>query len=386
MAIANLKKEVRHTLTDEILPFWMDKMKDPRGGFYPEMTSDGTVVPDSPKGCILNARILWTFSAAYRFAGDALYIRYADRAYDEVKDKFIDREYGGTYWSVDADGRPVETRKQFYAIAFVIYALAEYFRATGRQEALDEAVALYECIQKYSLDTVKGGYLEALSQNWQPMQDVRLSDKDKNAVKTMNTHLHILEAYTNLYRVWKDEGLHSALRGLIEIFLDRIIRDNGHLGLFFDDDWNLDGSVESFGHDIETSWLLQEAAEVLGDADILDRVLEKCNALASAAMEGIGENGGLYNEFDPSTGVWDKDCHWWPQAECIVGCIFAMFRTNEPLWLERAERCWSFVRKYLVRPDGEWTWRYPENPEDPVAGFWKCPYHNSRMCLELLNR
>ena len=247
-------------------------MTDPAGGFYGRRDGSGILDPGAPKGLILNARILWTFSAAYRVLGKPQYIKAAQRAAREVMGRFCDKEYGGAYWSLDPSGKPLDTKKQFYAIAFAIYGLAEYYRATADIKAMECAIDLYLSIDKYSRDAEKGGYIEACTRDWSPIEDMRLSDKDKNDAKTMNTQLHILEGYTNLYRIWPDLQLHDRLRELIEIFLDRITGVDGHLQLFFDEDWNLHGQIRSYGHDIECSWLLWEAATVLGDEDISRRI------------------------------------------------------------------------------------------------------------------
>ena len=250
------RKSILAELEGDILPFWMRRMTDPKGGFLGRMNGDGDIVPGSEKGAILNSRILWTFASAYRVLGKKEYLDTATRAYHEIRDRFTDKEYGGIFWSLDSEGRPKDTKKQFYAIAFAIYGLSEYFRATGDEEALELAKSFYHSIEEHSLDPCCGGYIEACTREWGTIEDMRLSDKDQNDAKTMNTHLHILEGYTNLYRVWKDSGLRGRLFGLINIFIDRIIRPDGHLGLFFGDDWAPHSTAVSYGHDIAASWLL----------------------------------------------------------------------------------------------------------------------------------
>ena len=220
--------------------------------------------------------------------------------------------------------------------------------------------------------------------------DVRLSENDQNDSKTMNTHLHILEGYTNLYRVWKEEGLRDRLRNLIRIFLRHIIREDGHLGLFFGDDWTPNSTMVSYGHDIEASWLLREAAEVLGDQSIKNEVNSISRRIAAASMEGWSTEGGMVYEYDPASGKKDADRHWWVQAETVVGCVDQYQLTGDPEWLEKAAAQWRFIRENLICPDGEWYWSIKEdgspNLTDDRAGFWKCPYHNGRMCLEMLAR
>ena len=314
----------------------------------------------------------------------------AERARNLIFNNFFDNEQGGTYWSIKPDGSPLDTKKQIYAIAFCIYGLAEWNRATGDEEALELAKRLYFDIEKHSFDTRKNGYFEAFTKEWGTIQDMRLSDKDANESKTMNTHLHVLEAYTGLYRVWKDKELESSLRKLIEIFLDRIILPDGHLALFFDTDWNCTSHVVSYGHDIECSWLLAEAAEVLGDESLSERVNEVCSRMAEAAVQGWTPLGGMVYEKDLRDGKVDADRHWWVQAENVVGCVWQWKRSGKTKWLDCAKTQLRYIEDNLIAPDGEWYWSRRAdgsiNTEDDRAGFWKCPYHNGRMCMELLDK
>ena len=325
-------------LVDNILPFWMLRMKDASGGFYGRMDGKGTVYRDAERGAILNARILWTFALAYRVLGREEYLESALHSFRYMTDHFIDRQYGGVYWSLNPDGGPKDTKKQFYAIAFTIYALAELYRAAGNGEALDLAKELFLCIEEHSSDREGSGYIEACTRDWGTISDMRLSDKDQNDAKTMNTHLHILEGYTNLYRVWKDENLAASLKNLIEIFLDRIISPDGHLGLFFGEDWAPHSTAVSYGHDIEASWLLCEAAEVLGDAELLARVKAVSGKVASAALEAYSPDGGMEYEYDPANGHHNFSRDWWVQAETVVGCVNQFQMTGGKVWLERALR------------------------------------------------
>ncbi len=388
-----LKNRLKAELEGNILPFWIENMQDPRGGFYGRIDGKGVLDASAPKGAILNARILWTFSSACRISGDERYRGMADRAYLYIRDHFIDREYGGVYWSLDADGRPLEDKKQFYAIAFTIYALAEYSRISTDPAVLDMAASLYRTIEDHSLDFAGKGYLEACTREWGTIADMRLSDKDQNDARTMNTHLHILEAYAGLYRVWKASELKASLRRIIDIFLDRIIRNDAHLGLFFGEDWESHSTAFSYGHDIETSWLIYEAAEVLGDSDVIDKVKTVSSRMALAAMEGFTPEGGMENEYDPSSGHRDAGRDWWVQAETVVGCVNQYQLTGDAAWLERAGAQWRFIEKYILCPDGEWYWSaipsadgFVPNTDDDRAGFWKCPYHNGRMCMEIISR
>jgi mannobiose 2-epimerase len=388
-----MRSEVADELTTNILPFWMDKMTDrERGGFYGRIDGHETLHADAEKGAILHARILWTFSSAYRILRKPEYLATAIHAKRFLIDRFYDPDFGGIYWSLNADGTPLDTKKQFYAIGFAIYGLSEYARATGDQEALDYAIRLFHAIEDHSFDAARNGYFEAQTRQWGEIADMRLSEKDANERKTMNTHLHILEPYTNLYRVWKDETLRRQLRNLILLFIDTILdAPSGHLRLFFDDDWDCKSTIISYGHDIEASWLIHEAALELGDPDLLVRVEGIAKHIAQAAAEGLQPDGGMIYEYDPAKGHRDTDRHWWVQAETVVGYtnLYQHFGDEEAGL--RALRAWTFIQQNLVdRTHGEWTWSVHEdhspNLQDDKAGFWKCPYHNGRMCMEIMER
>ncbi len=387
-------KEVETNLRDNILTYWSDKMVDPRGGFYGRRDGSDRLDEEAPKGAILNARILWAFSAAYRVLGDKKYLNMATRAKDEIIGRFYDREFGGVYWSLNADSTPFETKKQFYALGFAIYGLSEYHRATGDPESLEYAVKLYHDIEAHSHDRKRGGYIEALTRDWQPIEDMRLSDKDDNASKTMNTHLHIIEPYTNLLRVWPEAGLLKATKSLLEIFLDRIGNPEyrGHMGLFYDNDWQRLDSEISYGHDIEASWLLLETAQVINgvenNPELLKRTLESTHRMADAALEGRCADGSMVYERH-GNGRYDNDKHWWVQAEAVVGQLWQYSFHNRPEMLPAAFETWGYIRDNLVDPAGEWYWSRKNgevNRKDDKAGFWKCPYHNTRMALEVIER
>lgn len=393
ISIAKLQSELKTELMDNILPFWMKNMPDAlHGGFIGRISGENVPSPHAEKGAVLNARILWTFSAAYRVLQRDEYLVMATRAKREIIDRFYDAQYGGVYWSLDETGNPLDTKKQIYALGFAIYGLSEYCRATGDSEALDYAVRLFHTIEQHSFDTVKNGYCEALTREWGELTDVRLSDKDENERKTMNTHLHVLEPYTNLYRVWKDSKLAEQLRNLIELFLDKILNPvTGHLELFFDDDWHSKYRIVSYGHDIEASWLIHEAALVLGDAALLQRVEPLVEFIAAAADEGLKDDGSMAYETFVSRHQTDTERHWWVQAENVVGHVNLYQHFGDEVALQKALRCWQFIRQHLVdRKYGEWFWSVDEcgnvNRRDDKAGFWKCPYHNGRMCLEIIER
>jgi mannobiose 2-epimerase len=387
------RTELEEELTTNILGFWLrHTIDETNGGFIGEIKSDLTIVHDADKGLVLNARILWSFAAAYRFQKNEAYLMMAKRAYEQLDQRFRDREHGGLYWMIDIAGNPVQNKKQVYGQAFVIYALSEFYRATGAEEALTWAQELYRLIEKHAYDPVHGGYIEALARDWKETSDLSLSGKDLNERKSMNTHLHVLEAYTNLYRVWKPEGLRNKLAELIDIHLDKIInKDNHHFLLFFDDEWNSKSDHISYGHDIEGSWLLCEAADVLRDPQRITAVRAEAVAMAEVTRaEGMDTDGGLYNEAD-GHGHLDATKDWWPQAEAMVGYLNAYQLSGNEALLQAAKDSWSFTKNYMSDSEnGEWHWQVSREgvPDRSHAKVdpWKCPYHNSRACFEVLER
>lgn len=389
LASKGLAAEVKKELTGNILPYWMNKMCASDGRFHGRISGAEVLDPSAPVGGIMTARILWTFASAYRVLGNPEYLETALKAKDILIKRFYDPEFGGTYWSLNADYIPLDTKKQIYAIAFAIYGLAELNRATGDAEALEYAIKLFRSIEEYSYDKEKDGYFEAFTREWDPIEDMRLSEKDANESKTMNTHLHVIEAYTCLYRVWKDPLLETRLRGLVDIFDKRILAEDGHLKLFFDNDWNCNYDIFSYGHDIEASWLLYEAAQVLGEKAVLERVEERIPSIVAAATEGFTPDGGMI--YEKCAEEIDGDCHWWVQAEAVVGYFNLWEHFGAEEGLENALHCWEFIKAGLVdRENGEWFWSVRAdgtvNRDEDKAGFWKCPYHNSRMCLEIIER
>lgn len=375
-----------------ILQYWTDHTVDEtRGGFIGRITHDETKYPDAPKGSVLNSRILWSFSAAYRLTKNNAYRALAGRAFRYLLDRFVDKDHGGVYWTVTAEGKPLDTKKQIYALSFAVYGLSEYCNAFGDEDARRTAVQLYRDIVTYSYDPVHGGYLEALSREWKEMDDIRLSAKDANERKSTNTHLHVLEGFAALYRVWPDEGLRQKIVELIRIFLDRIIhRQTHHLVLFFEDDWTPKSAVLSYGHDVEAAWLVQDAAEAVGDEGLLAEVKPRLLDLAAAACRGLDADGGLWYEYDAATGELIRQKHSWPQAEAMVGFFNAWQVTGDEAWLQRSLRSWAFVQKHIRHGSGEWKWGVSDDytcmsGEDKV-GIWKCPYHNSRACVEIIRR
>lgn len=389
----NLKQTMKDVLEHNILSYWIDHVVDKEnGGFYGRIDGDDQIHAQAEKGAVMNARILWAFSAAYRVLRNPAYLEAATRANDYFLAHFVDKENGGVYWSVDYQGNPLDTKKQTYAIGFAIYGFSEYARATGDAEALEMAKRLYHDIETHAYDSENQGYIEALTCDWQPIADMRLSDKDENGSRTMNTHLHIIEPYTNLYRVWKDAALEKSIRNLLDIFTDKLLNpETHHLDLFFDDKWQGKRNVESYGHDIEASWLLHETALVLDDKAVLQKMEQVIRRIADAADEGLRPDGSMVYEHWKDTDEYDLQRQWWVQCENIIGHIdlYQYFGYEDSL--EKAIQCWNFVQKNLIdAKNGEWHWAVLDdgtiNLKDDKAGFWKCPYHNSRMCLELIER
>ncbi|MCR8659592.1 AGE family epimerase/isomerase [Paenibacillus endoradicis] len=392
---ANLqwKEQFELELKEGILDFWLKhSIDDINGGFVGEVRRDLTVIEYAPKSLVLNTRILWTFSVAYRLYQKSEYLTMAQRAYHYLNDHFIDCANGGLYWMLNARGEPLETKKQIYGQAFAIYAFSEYYRAVQDETALAQAIELFQLLEQHGYDINYKGYIEALSIDWEDTDDLSLSDKDLNEKKSMNTHLHIMEAYTNLYRVWPSEPLSAKLRELIEITIENIVdSESGHFFLFFDEQWNSQSAHVSYGHDIEGSWLLVEAAEVLGDVILLERVKHTALQMAEAVLlRGIDVDGALFNEAEHGQII-DDHKDWWPQAEAVVGFYNAYQLTNDDRFLNAAKSAWDFIDKYLIdRQYGEWYWSVTRDgtPSDNLQKIsaWKCPYHNSRMCFEMLLR
>jgi len=391
METALLKDEIRTGL-DNILSYWKKYTVDhDNGGFYGLVNIDNTPDPHADKGIVLNTRILWAFAAAFRFTGEREYMVLADRAYHYLKSFFFDHRYGGVWWAVDFRGNPVNKRKQIYAQAFAIYALSEYFQITKNPEVVNEALEIFHLIERQSHDNERDGYIEAFDEKWDYLEDVRLGENDQNEKKTMNTHLHLLEAYTNLYRIRKDKMLHDKLGGLINIFVHHIIDiKTHHLNLFFNEEWELRSSKVSFGHDIEAAWLLCEAAETLKDKSLMKKISDLSLKITKASAGGLDMDGGMMNEYDVSDNHLDTDKHWWPQAEAMVGFLNGYELSGDGYFYGLFLHSWEFIRKFIIDHDkGEWFWRVdkegrPSNQEK--AGFWKCPYHNTRACIEIITR
>jgi mannobiose 2-epimerase len=387
-----LKQELQAELS-AILDFWLQHSIDEKfGGFYGKLFNDNTPDPFAIKGAVLNAGILRSFAAAYNATQHQPYLQAAHRAFSYIAEYFLDKEYGGVVWSVDYTGHPVETKKQVYAIARVIDAFSEYYTATQHQVARDRAIGLYSLIQLYSYDCMNGGYHQAFSRDWKEIKDLRMYTRDANEKKSTATHLQVLEAYVNLYRIWPDESLKTHIRDLLVVFPEKIIdKTTGHLQLFFETDWSVKSEAVSYGYDMHASWLLPAAAAVLGESNAL---LEKCRAaglrLADAAREGQDLDGGFWFELTPGPKQLVTEKLWWPQAEAITAFINAWQLSGNEAYLQQAHACWQFVRTHLLdKKNGEWFWgvrRDNSVMDEEKAGIWKTPFHNTRACLEGIRR
>ncbi|HKI44557.1 MAG TPA: AGE family epimerase/isomerase [Balneolales bacterium] len=393
--VAVLKKlgdELSKELLNNIIPYWTNNAVDEQnGGFVGRIAYDNTVDAAAPKGLIMNARLLWTFSACHRQFRRKILRDLADRAYSCLLSHFFDDKYGGFYWMLNAKRQVLDDRKHIYAQSFAIYSLSEYFLAFGCRTALDIAGNLYRLVELKSGDPKNGGYFEAFSRDWQLHEDARLSEKDINEPKSMNTHLHLLEAYTNLYRCNNSADLKNRLEILITIFLDHIIAEDGtHLVNFLNDDWKPRSGIISYGHDIESAWLLQEAAEVIGDKGLRDKIVQSGTTMAwSVLRNGLDQNGGLVTEADQN-GITNDDKEWWPQAEALVGFLNAYENTGDQVFLNASLAVWQFIKKFIVDFEtGDWVARVNRDGisyKDDKVCDWKCSYHNSRACLEGMRR
>ena len=381
--VTQLKEEIVQDLTGNILPFWVNHSPDPIGGFYGTLNFDGTPRENAMKGGILNARLVWTFSAAYRMLQDEQYLTLANRAQRYFLDHFIDPEYGGSYYSVTANGEPLSMQKNTYQNAFAVYGLSEHFHATGNKESLDAAIAVYRKLIEHAYDPVHGGFIESFDREWQMIK--------VSSPKTMNTNLHVLEALTNLYRVWKDEGLKKHLQEEIYVMSYKVLnQDTWHEHLYLTMDWVNQQDIDSYGHDIEFSWLLVEAAEVLGDKEILkDTKRIAVNLAAVQLEEGMDENGAMM--YEKSGDHLNAMLQWWTQNETVVGFLNAWQISGDRKFLDAAVRNWEWIKTYMIDYEyGEWYGNV--NPDGTPrrngvkADQWRCPYHNSRMGFEVMTR
>ena len=383
-------EEVRKHLTEGIIPFWKKMRDDQFGGYYGYMDYDLKVDRKAVKGCILNSRITWFFANAYLLIKDEDLLAQARHGYEFMKRCCLDTEQGGVYWSVAYDGTPEDTTKHTYNQAFAIYALSSYYDASGDKEALDTAKALYRIIEERCTDEI--GYKEAFDRNFHEVDNDKLSENGVIAEKTMNTLLHVFEAYTELYRVSHDAEVGERLRWILDTFADKVYNPElKRQEVFFDRDMHSIIDLHSYGHDIETAWLIDRGVEILGDAAYREKLAPITEALTQKIYETAFDGHSLANECEK--GVVNTHRIWWVQAETVVGFLNGWQKHPEKKeYLEAAEAEWAFIKAHVIDPrDGsEWFWEVDENGRPyegrPIVEPWKCPYHNGRMCMEVIKR
>ena len=383
-------QEVTDHLKNTIIPFWESMRDDEYGGYYGWKGYDLQVDKKYEKGCILNSRILWFFSNAYMTLHEHMLLDNAFHAYGFMEEHCLDRVNGGILWSVTYDGRPAETTKHTYNQAFAIYALASYYDASKDKKALDEAYKLFELIEKHCVDDI--GYLEAFKVDWSPESNEKLSENGVMAEKTMNTLLHVFEAYTELYRVTKDRKVAKRLEWILDTFADKVYNPElKRQEVFFDKNYNSILDLHSYGHDIETSWLIDRGLHVLDNKRLSSKLAPVTDALADNVYEKAYRKDSLYQECEK--GVDNKNRVWWVQAETVLGFLNAFCKHPEKeKYINAAEGTIRFIMKYMVdkREGSEWYWELDDdlNPiaDRPIAEPWKCPYHNGRMCMEIIRR
>lgn len=374
---------------EHILPFWVALEDKTNGGFYGGMNHDLLLDKSCEKGGIATARHLWSWSAAYRTFGDQVYLELAHTSYKFLIDHILDKTHGGIFWMVKPDGSVLDDRKHVYAQAFAVYGLAEYVRVTDDNEALEQAKSLFNLIESVGFDQTSGLYKEEFNRLWQEMPNEMLSENGVIADATTNTHLHVLEAYTNLYRVWPDEKVYVALKGLIDLFVHQLYKaDTGFIKVFYNKALEEIIDLQSYGHDIEASWLLKEAIDVLAlDDEIYQTVIT--DIAKNIYDNGIAEHGGLITECEEGTNT--NNGVWWVQAEAIIGFYNAFEMTGDCKYLDAAYDVWKYTNKYMIdhRTGGEWLAEVDGNnlpKTEAVVEPWKTPYHNIRCCIEIFER
>lgn len=386
----SLAAEMKQHLQDVILPFWKGLKDEEFGGYYGFMDTELNLDKKAVKGCILNSRILWFFSNAWAVLQDESLKEYADHAYDFMKKYCYDEERGGVYWSVTYDGKPEDTTKHTYNQAFAIYALSSYYDVSGNKEALTLAQKLRDVVEEKCFDEV--GYKEALDINFNPAENDKLSENGVMADRTMNTLLHVFEAYTELYRVSKDEIAATKLRRMMDLVADKIYNPALHRQeVFFDNNYTSLIDLHSYGHDIETAWLVDRGASVLGDEAYIAKMAPITADLEQNVYKLAYSENSFKNECE--RGVDDERRIWWVQAEAVVGFYNGWQKDNSKThYLEAAENIWKFIQDKVVdkRPGSEWFSEVDVNGKPymhkPILEPWKCPYHNGRMCLEMIKR
>ena len=380
--------EIKEHLVNDLIPFWQGLKDEENGGFYGYLSYDLKLDKKAVKGCILNSRILWFFSNAYMVLGDPSLLESATHAYQFLKEHCVDDEFGGVFWSLTYDGKPEDTTKHTYNQAFSIYALASYYDASKNPEALEIAWKLYDLVESKCKDEY--GYLEAFTRNFEPEENDKLSENGVIAEKTMNTLLHVFEAYTELYRVTKEEKAAKQIRFMMDIIKDKVFnKEIGRQEVFFDKTWNSLIDLYSYGHDIETAWLVDRGLEVLDDEAYTNMLSPITKIITENIYNRAYIDHSLVNEAE--NGVVDTTRVWWVQAEAVVGFLNGYQKQGDKKFLDASEDIWNYIKEYFIdkRNGSEWFWSVKEDHtpnEKPIVEPWKCPYHNGRMCFEVLRR
>ncbi len=377
-------------LTERLLPFWKALRDEEHGGYYGYMDFDHRLDRGAEKGCILNSRILWFFSEAAMTLQDNSLIPYARHAYDFLREKCWDQTHGGVYWSLTYDGKPLDDTKHTYNQAFAIYALSAYYRLTREQEALSMAENLFRLIEEKCRD--EGGYLEAFSRDFQPVSNEKLSENGVLAERTMNTLLHVFEGYSGLYQVNRSPATANAMSYILGLYGKKIYDpENRRQNVFFDKEYHSLIDLTSYGHDIESSWLIDWGCGLLENPELTERIAAINSELADSTLQSAFRNGSLANECE--NGVVDAHRVWWVQAEALLGFVNEYRKHPQRTdCRDAAAALWKFITEKVEdhRPGGEWYWRLDEQgcPDQakPTVEPWKCPYHNGRMCMELIRR
>ena len=391
--IQELRLAAKKELFNHILPYWSERVYDKTtNSFHGRIDADNVVHPNSDRSSILYTRIVYTYAAAYAFSNDKSLISPLNAAVNVLDNDFTDAENGGLYWMIHQNGTPSDPKKHVYAQSFGIYAFSTLFSATGDQKALKKAIALFDLIEKHAFIKKQNAYHEAFDQFWNPIFDVRLANDDAKEPRSTNTHLHILEAYSSLYSIWPNEKLKTRLEILIRVFLEKIYNESEKcFYTFFDEEWNPRSTVYSYGHDIETIWLLLQATKVIQDTELEIRCEIVAKNVASMVLEQAMNSkiGGIYNSGEKGFPL-DTDMHWWSQAEAVVGFLHVYLLTRDEVYLDAVESVWKTIQRYIIDHEaGEWHFRVDQdgNPyklEDKV-GPWKCPYHTARACLMVVD-
>jgi mannobiose 2-epimerase len=377
----------------KILGYWMQFAVDVKGGgFVGKIDNDNHVSTDAPKGSELNSGILWSFAAAYHQTKKVQYLQMAERAYKYICSYFIDKKFGGVYWTVDVQGNPLDTKKVICAQALALNSLSEYYKVSGEEGAKEKSITLYKLIVQYGYDQANGGYIEALTSDWKQVKDSLFTTEDFLIQKSLHTQLHVLESFANLYLIWPNEKLKQEIQALIHLFTDQLInKETGHVLLFFDEQWKAKSSIHSFGNDIEAAWMIVEATKIIDDKALLETIKKVAIKMIGAATEGLDKDGGLYFDFNKTERLLNKEKRYWSQAEAMVGFFTAWQMTGDETYLEKSIRSWHFIQKHILHKErGEWIWGVTEDhkmiPGQDKAGMYKSPYHNSRACLEIIQR